>query len=66
MRKQLLETDSAKRDAEQRSQAVQRERDAAQREREGVQKEKERLRQERDTLARFTVQPFVAILKQII
>lgn len=53
MRKQLSESDSTKRDAEQRSQAVQRERDAALRERESLQKEKERLRQERDSLARF-------------
>lgn len=65
MRKQLSETDSAKRDAEQRTQAVQRERDTAQREREAVQKEKERLRQERDALARFAVQPFVTILKKL-
>lgn len=54
LRKQLLEADLAKRDVEQRNQAVQRERDAAQREKEAMQKEKERLKQERDTLARFT------------
>lgn len=54
MRKQLSETDLAKRDAEQRNQALQRERDAAQREKETTQREKDRLKQERDTLARFT------------
>lgn len=54
LRKQLSETDLAKKDAEQRNQALQRERDAAQRERETTQREKERLKQERDTLARFT------------
>lgn len=53
LRKQLSETDLAKRDAEQRNQALQREKDAAQRERETTQKEKDRLKQERDTLARF-------------
>lgn len=54
LRKQLSETDLAKRDAEQRNQALQRERDAVQRERETTQRERERLKQERDTLARFT------------
>lgn len=54
LRKQLSETDLAKRDADQRNQALQRERDAAQRERETAQREKDRLKQERDTLARFT------------
>lgn len=54
LRKQLSEADLAKRDAEQRNQALQRERDAAQREKETTQKEKDRLKQERDTLARFT------------
>ena len=44
----------AKRDSEQRNQALQREKDAAQRERETAQREKDRLKQERDTLARFT------------
>ena len=54
LRKQLSETDLAKRDAEQRNQALQREKDTAQREKETTQREKERLRQERDTLARST------------
>lgn len=54
LRKQLSETDLAKRDVEQRIQVLQRERDAAQREKETALKEKERLKQERDTLARFT------------
>lgn len=54
LRKQLSETDLAKRDSEQRNQALQRERDAAQREKETTQREKDRLKQERDTLARFT------------
>lgn len=53
LRKQLSETDLAKRDAEQRNQALQRERDAALRERETSQREKDRVKQERDTLARF-------------
>ena len=52
LRKQLSETDLAKKDAEQRNQSLQRERDAAQRERETTQREKDRLKQERDTLAR--------------
>ena len=53
LRKQLSESDLAKKDAEQRNQALQRERDAAQREKETTQREKDRLKQERDTLARF-------------
>lgn len=53
LRKQLSESESAKRDAEQRSQTLQRERDAAQREREAALRERDRVKQERDTLARF-------------
>uniref|UniRef100_A0A3P9BZZ5 Ciliary rootlet coiled-coil, rootletin n=1 Tax=Maylandia zebra TaxID=106582 RepID=A0A3P9BZZ5_9CICH len=51
LRKQLSESESAKRDAEQRSQTLQRERDAAQREREAALRERDRVKQERDTLA---------------
>ncbi|CAG06853.1 unnamed protein product, partial [Tetraodon nigroviridis] len=51
LRKQLSEADVARRDTEQRSQSLQRERDAAQREKEAALKEKERLKQERDGLA---------------
>lgn len=54
LRKQLSETELAKRDAEQRNQTLQRERDAAQRDKETTQKEKERLKQEKESLARFT------------
>lgn len=53
LRKQLSESESAKRDAEQRSQTLQRERDAAQREREAALRERDRVKQERDMLARF-------------
>lgn len=52
LRKQLSETDLAKRETEQQSQSLQRERDAAQREKEATLKERERLKQERDGLAR--------------
>lgn len=51
-RKQLSDSDSCKRDAEQRNQALQRDKDAALRERETAQREKDRLKQERDKLAR--------------
>lgn len=54
LKKQLVESESAKRDVEQQNQALKRERETSQRERETVQREKDRLKQERDTLARFT------------
>lgn len=52
LRKQLSESDLAKREAEQRIQSLQRERDAAQRDKETTLKEKERLKEDRDVLAR--------------
>lgn len=57
LRKQLSETDLAKRETDQRNQSLQRERDAAQREKEATLKEKERLKQERDGLARSADAP---------
>lgn len=65
LRKQLAESDLAKRETEQRNQSLQRERDAAQREKEATLKEKERLKQERDGLARSadTPPPVVAVGK---
>lgn len=53
LKKQLAESESAKKEAEQQTQALRSERDAAQRERDTTQREKERVKQERDALARF-------------
>ena len=52
LRRQLADTESARKELELRSQALQGERDAAHRERETGQRERDRLKLERDALAR--------------
>uniref|UniRef100_A0A8C7KRB4 Rootletin-like n=1 Tax=Oncorhynchus kisutch TaxID=8019 RepID=A0A8C7KRB4_ONCKI len=50
LRRQLAEAESAKREAEQRSQTLHGERDGVQREKDTTQRERDRLKQDRDTL----------------
>uniref|UniRef100_A0A8C8DBX3 Rootletin-like coiled-coil domain-containing protein n=1 Tax=Oncorhynchus tshawytscha TaxID=74940 RepID=A0A8C8DBX3_ONCTS len=65
LRRQLAEAESAKREAEQRSQTLHGERDGLQREKDTTQRERDRLKQDRDTLARYNQEGSGRLLTQL-